>query len=51
MSITVTELKTNLSKYLLLSASEDVFITSNGKTIAKLTSPYENELVREEKSS
>jgi len=44
MSITATELKSNLSKYLLLAATEDVFITRNGKTIAKLTSPYQNKL-------
>lgn len=42
MSITATELKANLSKYLLLAATEDVFITRNGKTIAKLTSPFQN---------
>lgn len=27
MSVTATELKNNLGKYLLLSATEDVFIT------------------------
>lgn len=42
MSVTATELKDNLGKYLLLSATEDVFITKNGKVVAKLTSPYEN---------
>ena len=41
MSITATELKTNLSKYLLLSATEDIFITKNGKVIAKLTNPFQ----------
>lgn len=40
MSITATELKTNLGKYLLLSATEDVYITKNGKVISKLTSPF-----------
>lgn len=40
MSITATELKTNLSKYLLLSATEDIFITKNGKIVAKLTNPF-----------
>ena len=35
MSITATELKNNLGKYLLLSAKEDVFITKNGKVVAK----------------
>ena len=44
MSVTTTELKANLEKYLLLAATEDVFITRNGKTIAKLTSPYQNRL-------
>ena len=44
MSITATELKVNLSKYLLLAATEDVYITRNGKTIARLTSPYQNKL-------
>ena len=41
MSITATELKNNLSKYLLLSATEDVYITKNGKVISKLTNPYQ----------
>ena len=40
MSITATELKSNLSKYLLLSATEDVYITRNGKVISKLTNPF-----------
>lgn len=44
MSITATELKANLGKYLLLAATEDIFITKNGRTIAKLTSPYQNKL-------
>ena len=39
MSITATELKNNLGKYLILSATEDIFITKNGKIIAKLTNP------------
>ena len=41
MSITATELKANLSKYLLLSATEDVYITRNGKVISKLTNPIQ----------
>lgn len=44
MSITATELKLNLGKYLLLAASEDIYITKNGTTIAKLVSPYQNKL-------
>ena len=39
MSVTATELKMNLGKYLLLAESEDVYITKNGKVIAKLTNP------------
>ena len=39
MSITATELKMNLGKYLMLAETEDVFITKNGKVIAKLTNP------------
>lgn len=42
MSITATELKENLSKYLMLAETEDVFITKNGKVIAKLTNPFQN---------
>ena len=41
MSITATELKANLSKYLSLSATEDVYITRNGKVISKLTNPFQ----------
>lgn len=44
MSITATELKMNLGKYLLLAATEDIFITRNGKTIAKLVSPYHDKM-------
>lgn len=42
MSITATELKNNLGKYLLLSATEDIFITKNGKIVAKLTNPHQD---------
>ena len=42
MSITATELKNNLGKYLVLSATEDIFITKNGQIIAKLTNPYQD---------
>ena len=41
MSITATELKANLSKYLSLAATEDVFITQYGKVVAKLTNPFQ----------
>ncbi len=42
MSITATELKMNLGKYLLLAEKEDVYITRNGKVVAKLTNPYQD---------
>lgn len=42
MSITATELKMNLGKYLLLSATEDIFITKNGKVVAKLSNPNQD---------
>ena len=42
MSITATELKLNVGKYLLLAATQDIYITRNGKTIAKLVSPYQD---------
>ena len=40
----MTELKANLGKYLLLAASEDVYITRNGKVVARLTSPFQDKL-------
>ena len=39
MSITATELKSNLGKYLKLAENEDIFITRNGKVVAKLSNP------------
>lgn len=44
MSVTATEFKMNFGKYLLMAATEDVYITRNGKTVAKLTAPYQNKL-------
>ena len=38
-TITATELKENLSKYLHLSLEEDILVTSNGKPISLLTNP------------
>lgn len=37
MQISLTELKANTGKYVALADSQDVFITKNGKIIAKLT--------------
>ena len=39
MIVTATEFKTNFGKYLELIAREDVFITRNGKIIAKVVNP------------
>ncbi|MGL6199091.1 MAG: type II toxin-antitoxin system Phd/YefM family antitoxin [Lachnospiraceae bacterium] len=39
MIITATEFKTNFGKYLELVSKEDIFITRNGKTIAKVVNP------------
>ena len=44
MSITATELKLNLGKYLLLSATEDIFITKFGNVVAKLCYPNQDRL-------
>ena len=42
MSITATELKKNLGKYLALSSQENIYITRNGKVVAKLSNPFQN---------
>ena len=42
MSITATEFKKNLGKYLLLAETVDIFITRNGKIVAKLTNPNQD---------
>ena len=44
MIVTATELKTNLGKYLEMAMSQDIFITKNGKSIARLTSPTVDKL-------
>ena len=36
MVVTATEFKTNFGKYLEMIAHEDIFITRNGKTVAKV---------------
>lgn len=35
--ISVSELKTNAGKYVALAQTQDIFITKNGKLIARLT--------------
>ena len=41
MQITATEIKLNLSKYLKLSETEDIYITQYGKVVSKLTNPHQ----------
>lgn len=39
MIVTATEFKTNFGKYLDILTKEDIFITRNGKIIAKVINP------------
>lgn len=39
MIVTATEFKTHFGKYLEMIAKEEIFITRNGKTIAKVITP------------
>lgn len=42
MTITATELKENLHKYMRLSSKEDIYVTSNGKIVTKLSNPFQD---------
>ena len=42
MTITATEFKMNFGKYLLLCQTEDIYITKNGKVVAKLSNPNQD---------
>lgn len=44
MLVTATEFKSNIGKYLALVANEDVFITKNGKSVAKLSSTKQDKV-------
>ena len=44
MLVNATEFKTNIGKYLSLVDKEDVFITKNGKSVAKLTNLSEGNM-------
>ena len=39
MVITAMELQSNLGRYLTLASKQDIFITKDGKQIAKLSNP------------
>jgi len=44
MLITATEFKNNIGKYLALASKEDIYITKNGKSIAKLTNTKQDKI-------
>ncbi len=44
MLVTATEFKSNIGKYLNLVAEEDIFITKNGKHVAKLSSTKQDKV-------
>ena len=44
MSITATELRRNLGKYLQLASMEDFYVTRNGKVVAKLSNPNQDRI-------
>lgn len=37
MNISITDLKSNTGKYVEMAENQDVYITKNGKVVAKLT--------------
>ena len=41
-NVFVTELNRNLGKYLMLAATEYIFITKNGEVVAKLSNPHQD---------
>jgi len=44
MQVTATEFKSNIGKYLTLVAEQDIIITKNGKSIARLTSTKQDKV-------
>jgi len=42
MVVTATELKANIGHYLKAVSEEEVFITKNGKVVAKLSNPAQD---------
>ena len=44
MIITATDFKTNFEKYLKMVSDEDILITKNGKVVAQLSKPQDNQL-------
>jgi prevent-host-death family protein len=44
MLVTATEFKSKLGKYLDIVGNEDIFITKNGKSVAKLSSAKQSKI-------
>jgi prevent-host-death family protein len=44
MLVSLSELKTNPGKYVALADEQDIYITRNGKKVAKLTSAKPNKM-------
>lgn len=45
MQISLSELKTNTGKYVTMAEEQDIYITKNGKRIAKITSAKPDKLM------
>jgi len=45
MMVSTTELKANIGRYLSRAASEDVYVTKNGKVIATISNPVRDKQV------
>jgi len=43
-SITLSQLKTNTGKYISLASEEDIYVTRNGKQVARITSAKINKV-------
>ena len=50
MYITAEEFESDIDKYLLISETEDVYISRNGIVISLLTNPFKEKHSREEAS-
>ena len=44
MTITATEFKKNLGKYMQLALTEDVYITKNGTVLVKMSNPNKDKV-------
>ena len=44
LTVTTTELQNDLDRYLELSATEDIYITDNGRVISMLTNPFKENI-------